>query len=104
MSAEYEVRNDPVAQQALEEAADFIADEAGPERAVAWLAEMREGIQRLEAHPRAYPAVTLRRGQPVHFKLMVSHRVFYFIDEVARVVYVIDVVHTVRETRLRRYR
>ncbi|HEX2253527.1 MAG TPA: hypothetical protein VHQ65_09690 [Thermoanaerobaculia bacterium] len=48
--------------------------------------------------------VCLRRGRTIHSKLVVDHRVFYFVDDASRIVYVIDLVHTARETRLAEYR
>lgn len=104
MSSEYEVRYDPVALEALGEATRFIVEDSSVDRALAWLDAMRQGIGKLETHPRAYPAVSLRGGRPVHSKLVVKHRVFYFIDDLAKVVYVLDVVHTARDSRLDRYR
>lgn len=65
---------------------------------------MRAGIQKLEAYPRVFAAVSMRRGRPIHSKLVMSHRVYYFVDDPTQTVYIIDVVHTARETRLSRYR
>lgn len=104
MTAGYEVRYDPVARDALDEAAAYVAEQSGADRAAAWLRAMQAGIRKLQTHPRAFPAVCLRRGRPVHSKVVVSHRVYYFVDDRSRVVYVIDVVHTARETRLAPYR
>ncbi|MEM7354999.1 MAG: type II toxin-antitoxin system RelE/ParE family toxin [Acidobacteriota bacterium] len=104
MTAPYEVRFDRVALEALEEAADYIEEHSGAPRAATWFAKMRAGIQKLEALPRAFAAVSLRRGRPVHSKLVMTHRVFYIVDDPSRVVYIIDVVHTARETKLAAYR
>ncbi len=65
---------------------------------------MHEGIDRLESQPRAFPAVTRRRGRPIHSKRIMSHRIFYLIDDPTQIVYIIDVVHTARETKLKEYR
>lgn len=104
MTAVYQVRYDPAALAALEETATHIEEQSGPGRAAAWLDAMRTGIQKLETTPRAFPVVCLRRGRPIHSKLVISHRVYYFIDEPTRLVYIIDVVHTARETKLAEYR
>jgi plasmid stabilization system protein ParE len=100
----YEVRFDPAALAALGEAADYVEEHSGPDRAAGWLAAMREGMQRLETSPRAYPVACIRRGRPIYSKLVVSHRVYYFVDDPTGIVFVIDVVHTARETRLAEYR
>lgn len=104
MSERYEVRFDPVALAALSEAAEFIEEQSGSDRVSGWLRAMRAGIRKLESSPRAFGAVCLRRGRPIRSKLVISHRVYYFVDEATRIVYVIDVVHTARETRLAAYR
>ncbi len=102
--AVYEVRLDPAALTALDQAADYIEAQSGTDRAIDWLAAMRGGIEKLETSPRAFPVVCLRRGRPIHSKLVMSHRVYYFIDEPTSLVYVIDLVHTARETKLATYR
>lgn len=104
MSAVYEVRYDRQALDALEEATAYIEEQSGPDRAAAWLGAMMESIHQLETSPRAFPIVTLRRGRPIHSKVVISHRVYYFIDEPTHLVYVIDIVHTARETKLAEYR
>ncbi len=104
MSAGYKVRYDPAALAALEETVAYIQEQSGPNRAAAWLGGMRAGIQDLESLPRAFPAVSLRKGKPVHSKLVISHRVYYFVDDPTRTVYIIDVVHTAHESKLARYR
>lgn len=100
----YQVRYDPAALAALHEATDYIEEQSGTGRALDWLEAMRIGIQKLETSPRAFPVVCLRRGRPIRSKLVMSHRVYYFIDEPAALVYVIDLVHTARETKLATYR
>ena len=104
MSAGYDVRYDPVAFAALAEAADYIEKQSGRNRATTWLDAMRTSIDKLESYPRAFPAVSIRRGRQIHSKLVISHRVYYFIDDPTRTVYIIDVVHTARETKLAEYR
>ena len=104
MSQDYKVRYDPVALNALEETTRYIQEESGPDRAVHWLRAMRAGIQKLESLPHAFAVVCMRRGRPIHSKLVLTHRVFYCIDQPTHTVYIIDVVHTACETRLAKYR
>lgn len=104
MSSGYEVRYDPAVLAVLEETVAYIEDQSGASRAVAWLDAMNASIQQLETSPRAFPAVCFRRGRPIHSKLVMNHRVYYFIDDPTRLVYVVDVIHTARETQLAMYR
>ena len=104
MSTRYTVRFDPVALAALEETTTYIEEDSGPDRAGRWLEAMRIGIQKLESTPGAFPVACIRRGRPIHSKLVQTHRVYYFIDSDERLVYIIDVVHTARETKLAEYR
>ena len=104
MSSSYDVRFDPVALEALGETAAYIESEFGPIRAGRWLEAMRLGIQKLESTPGAFPVACMRRGRTIHSKLVQGHRVYYFIDTLKGIVYIIDVVHTARETRLAQYR
>jgi len=104
MTAAFEVRYDPTALVALEEAADYIEEQSGNARASAWLEAMRSSIEKLETQPRAFAVVVTRGSRPIHSKLVMSHRVFYIVDDPTATVYIIDVVHTARETRLLRYR
>ncbi len=47
----------------------------------------------------------VRAGRVIRSKLaMERYRVYFVIDEPGRTVYVIDVVHTARETKLATYR
>ncbi len=49
--------------------------------------------------------VQVGAGRVIHSKLaMERDRVYFVIDEPGRAVYVIDVVHTARETKLATYR
>ena len=104
MSSAYEVRFDPVALTALDETATYIREDSGPGRAAKWLEAMRRGIRELGSAPRAYPVACIRRGRPIRSKRIMSHRVFFFIEDAEGIVFIIDVVHTARETRLAEYR
>lgn len=65
---------------------------------------MRSGIEQLETLPRAFAIVGWSRGQTVYSKLVLSHRVFYFIQESTKTVFILDIVHTARESKLAEYR
>ncbi len=104
MKDDYVVRYDPVALTALDEAARFIEEQSGCDRAIRWLRAMHDGVQQLEVLPRAFGVWTVRGGRPIHAKLVSPYRVFYVVDEPSSTVYVIDVVHTARETRIAPYR
>lgn len=104
MSVRYDVRFDPVALAAIEETTAYIEEASGPDRAGRWLETLRLGCQTLESTPRAFPVACIRRGRPIHSKVVQSHRVYYFVDSEERLVYIVDVVHTARETKLAEYR
>ena len=66
---------------------------------------MYESIERLEVMPGTFAQVQVRAGRVIRSKLaMERYRVYFVIDEPGRAVYVIDVVHTARETKLATYR
>ena len=95
----------PEAKVALREAATYIADRDGPDRAADWLRGMYESIDGLEVVPAAFAPLQVRAGRAIHSKLaMRSYRVYYVIDEVSSTVFLIDVVHTARETEIGKYR
>lgn len=104
MSASYKVRYVSMAVSALEEEARYIEREFSRDRAAAWLRAMRDSIQKLETFPRAFATAGVRSGRPIHSKVVMSHRVYYVVNEATRIVDIIDVVHTARETRLSKYR
>ncbi len=99
------VRFLPEATVALREAASYIAAQDGPGRATEWLRGMYDSIERLEVMPGTFAQVQVRTGRVIRSKLAMEHyRVYFVIDEPGRTVYVIDVVHTARETKLATYR
>lgn len=65
---------------------------------------MLEAIDSLERLPGAHAVVAVHDGRAVHSMLVQPYRVYYVIDESSSTVYVIDVVHTARETKLEKYR
>ena len=60
-------------------------------------------IDQLETIHRATRDVRLFYGREFRSKLVISHRVFFTIDEDAQVVYAIDMVHTARPNKLDEY-
>ena len=101
MTPKYRVRFLPEATAALREAASYIAEQDGPGRAAEWLRGMYECIERLEVMPGTFAQVQVRAGRVIRSKLaMERYRIYFVIDEPGRTVYVIDVVHTTRETKL----
>lgn len=104
MTLRYRVVYEPLAQEALIEAVDYLTEKSGQELAEHWLAAMLDAIDGLETFPRAFPAWTRRGDHIVYTKLVQAYRVFYVIDDASRKVHVIDVVHTARETKLESYR
>ena len=101
---QYRVRDLDEAIGALREAAEFIETQSGQERARGWLRRMLESVTTLETFPGAQPQVTVLDGRVVRSMLANPLRVYYVIEEISATVYVIDIVHTARETQLQRYR
>lgn len=100
---QYRVRYLDEALAALKEAAAFIAERDGKERARNWLLDMLAFIEKLENSPSTWRQVTVLEGRVVRSFLVAPYRVYFVIEESASTVYVIDVVHTARESRLRMY-
>lgn len=100
----YRVRLMPEAKAALREAAHFIAERDGLGRAESWLDRTLQSIDRLESMPKAFAIWSERRGRPLYSKLIRPYRVFYVVDDQSKCVFILDLVHTARETRLARYR
>lgn len=100
----YRVRYLESALDALRDAARYIAGEAGPDRAGVWLTAMMESVDHLEASPRASQLEGSLDGREFRSKLVLGHRVFFTIDDPRDSVWVLDVVHTARQTQLERYR
>ena len=105
MTLTYRVRFLPEATVALREAASYIAEQDDPGRATEWLRGMYDSIERLEVMPGTFAQVQVRAGRVIRSKLTMEHyRVYFVIDEPGRTVYVVDVVHSARETKLATYR
>ena len=99
---QYRVRYLDEAIGALRKAAEFIETQSGQERARGWLRRMLESVTTLETFPGAQPQVTVLDGRVVRSMLANPLRVYYVIEEISATVYVIDIVHSARETQLQR--
>jgi plasmid stabilization system protein ParE len=81
VSARYQIKYEPLAQSALEEAAAHIREDSGPERAAGWLRSILASLDKLETLPKAFGVWTQRGGQPVYSKPVPPYRVFYVVDD-----------------------
>ena len=99
----YRVRYLTEAMEALRSAFLHVRENAGPRSAANWLSRVYASIDQLEIAPRASRDEGFFHGHEFRSKLVISHRVFFTIDEDAQVVHVIDVVHTAQQTRLDEY-
>ena len=100
---QYGVRYLPEAITSLREAFVYIREDSGDARASDWLREVYASIEQLETTPRATRDEGQFYGRELRSKLVMSHRVFFTIDEAAQVVYVVDLVHTARQNKLDEY-
>ncbi len=57
----------------------------------------------LESHPYAFSVVGEFELEDIRARFVMRHVLYYFVDESARVVTIVDVVHTARETERERY-
>ncbi len=57
----------------------------------------------LEKHPSAFPIVGRCEGEDIRACVVMRHVLYYFVDESARLVTILDVVHTARESERQRY-
>ena len=99
----YRVRYLTEATEALRSAFLHVRENAGPRRAANWLSRVYASIDQLEIAPRATRDEGFFHGHEFRSKLVISHRVFFTIDEDAQVVHVVDIVHTAQQTRLDEY-
>ena len=56
-----------------------------------------------ETHPYAFPLVGEFEAERIRARFVMRHVLYYFVDESANTVTVIDVVHSARETARERY-
>ncbi len=105
MTRKYRVIVQPPAIAELREAFRYIEEQDGRGRAEHWFVGIRDSIDALEYKPGMHALVQLRQGRIIRSKLaMKSFRIYFIVDDARRVVDVIDVVHTARETKLSGYR
>ena len=87
----------------LREVTRYIAEESGTARAADWLARVMDSTATLESHPYAFPVVGEFDAERIHARFVMRHVLYYFVDESANIVTVVDVVHSARETERERY-
>ena len=75
----------------------------GAARARDWVEEITQSTATLEGHPHAFPVVGQFEGEDIHARFIMRHVLYYFVDESAQVVTIIDIVHTARETAREHY-
>ncbi len=52
----------------------------------------------LESHPYAFPVIGEFDAERIHARFVMRHVLYYFVDESANIVTVVDVVHSARVT------
>ena len=88
---------------ALRRIAGHIAGDSGRDRAAQWLARITDATLALEAHPRGFPIVGELEQEDIRARFIMRHVLYYFVDESARIVTVLDIVHTARQSERNRY-
>ena len=99
----YEVVFSARALESLRQVARYIAEEAGTGRATDWLARVMDSTATLETHPYAFPLLGEFDAEGIRARFVMRHVLYYFVDESANAVTVVDVVHSARETERERY-
>lgn len=99
----YEVEFSPRALSSLREATDYILQDSGTGPASDWLTRIMRSTDTLETHPFAFRIVGEYEGEDVHARVVMRHVLYYLVDDDARVVTVIDVVHAAHGTERDRY-
>ena len=100
----YEVVFSARALESLRQVTRYIAEEAGPGRATDWLARVTDSTVTLETHPYAFPFVGEFEGERIRARSIMRHVLYYFVDESANTVTIVDVVHSARATARERYK
>ena len=103
MSPVYRVVYLPEAEAALEEAATYIRDHDGPERAANWLRRMMESIDTLETMPAIFAERGVRGGLKIRGKPIMSHIAYYVIDEPRRIEFIIGIIGGAQGSRRDKY-
>ena len=99
----YEVEFSPRALSSLRETTHYILQDSGAGRASDWLTRIMRSTDTLKTHPRAFRIVGAYEGEDVHARVVMSHVLYYLVDDAARVVTVIDVVHAAHGAERDRY-
>ncbi|MCY3547007.1 MAG: type II toxin-antitoxin system RelE/ParE family toxin [Gemmatimonadetes bacterium] len=99
----YEVVFSARALESLRQVTRYIAEESGIGRATDWLARVRDSTVTLETHPYAFPLVGEFEGVRIRARPIMRHVLYYFVDESANAVTVVDVVHSARAHERERY-
>ena len=99
----YEVVFSPEARNALRRITRYIAGDSGRDRATQWLARITDATLALEAYPHGFPIVGGMERENIRARFVMRHVLYYFVDESARVVTVLDVVHSARHSERKRY-
>ena len=89
--------------ESLRQVTRYIAEEAGPGRATDWLARVTDSTVTLETHPYAFPLVGEFDGERIRARPIMRHVLYYFVDQSANTVTIVDVVHSARATARERY-
>jgi len=100
----FQVKYLPEANDAIRIIYRYIAREEGQGRADGWLDQFTESADKLAHEALTWPVVTTRLGKDVRSKLAIVHRVYYRVEEATKTVWIIDAVHTARQTKLDEYR
>ena len=98
----YRVRNTLTAKRAILEHADFIArQEQAIEPALAWLDRVDAAVARLDRTPRRHNLAEGYGRLPYEVRRVVlaNHLILYTVDEAARTVYVVGLIHGARRPR-----
>ncbi|WP_423928692.1 type II toxin-antitoxin system RelE/ParE family toxin [Candidatus Palauibacter sp.] len=99
----YEVAFSRRALASFREITNYIAQDAGRGRAGDWLAKIMRCVATLETHPHAFPVVGNFEEEDIRGRFVMRHVLYYFVDEPAQAVAILDVVHTARKTARERY-
>ena len=81
----------------------YIAEEASRGRAADWLGTVTDSTVTLETHPYAFPLVGEFEGVRIRARSVMRHVLYYFVDESANTVTIVDVVHSARASERERY-
>lgn len=99
----YEVEFSLRALSSLRETTRYIMQDSGTSRASDWLTRIMRSTDTLKTHAHAFRIVGEYEGEDIHARFVMKHVLYYVVDDDARVVTVIDVVHTAHATERDHY-